>query len=134
VIHLDTSLIVDLLREQQRGTAGPAHAAVTLLSDDPIGVSVFVLCELEAGIRRSVKAEEERARVRAFVDALSIVYPERDFALAYAGALHGVSAKGRTVATMDLLIGVTALTADAALVTRNRRHFEAIPGLEIVSY
>jgi len=35
---------------------------------------------------------------------------------------------------MDLLVGTTAVLADAVLVTRNRRDFERIPGLVVRAY
>jgi len=35
---------------------------------------------------------------------------------------------------MDLLIGTAALLAEAPLVTRNIRHFERIPNLELLTY
>lgn len=34
----------------------------------------------------------------------------------------------------DLWIAAHALTRSSALLTRNPKHFEAIPGLEVVSY
>jgi predicted nucleic acid-binding protein len=35
---------------------------------------------------------------------------------------------------MDLLIASAARQADATLVTRNTRHFERVPGLEVAGY
>ena len=35
---------------------------------------------------------------------------------------------------MDLLIGVAAVEADVPLLTRNRKDFERIPGLEVLTY
>jgi predicted nucleic acid-binding protein len=134
VIHLDTSFLIDLLREQRRRTRGPAQAALDVLADDPLGVSVFALCELEAGIPTSTRVEQERAGIRSMMDALTAVYPDVRFPPAYAAVLQETTTQGRTIATMDLLIGVTALVDGAPLVTRNRRHFAAIPGLQIVTY
>jgi tRNA(fMet)-specific endonuclease VapC len=134
VIHLDTSFLVDLLREQRRRTTGPAHAALEVMADDPLGVSVFALCELEAGIAASTQPDRERAAVQALTEAVTAVYPNGRFPIVYADALRAATQRGRTIATMDLLIGVTALAEGAPLVTRNRRHFEPISGLEIVTY
>ena len=35
---------------------------------------------------------------------------------------------------MDLLIATAAVVDDVSLVTGNRRHFENIPGLEVLGY
>jgi predicted nucleic acid-binding protein len=45
-----------------------------------------------------------------------------------------VSARGATVATMDLLIATAAVAARAPLLTRNLRDFSRVPGLEVRSY
>ncbi|MCC7366672.1 MAG: type II toxin-antitoxin system VapC family toxin [Dehalococcoidia bacterium] len=39
--------------------------------------------------------------------------------------------RGMVVADMDLLIGCTAVEHDLEVVTRNRRHFDRIPGVRI---
>ena len=36
--------------------------------------------------------------------------------------------------TMDLLIGTAALEGGVPLVTRNRKDFERIPGLDVLTY
>lgn len=38
---------------------------------------------------------------------------------------------GNLIGDMDLLIASTALAHDLTLVTRNRRHFERVPGLQL---
>jgi predicted nucleic acid-binding protein len=35
---------------------------------------------------------------------------------------------------MDLLIATTCLYHEAPLLTRNRRHFERVPGLRLLAY
>ena len=99
-----------------------------------MAVSVFVVCELEEGVLNSVRSEQERATIDALVHALEIMYPDERFTARYGEVAHHLRRKSRSVATMDLLIGVSALVDGAKLVTANRRHFEVIPGLEIVDY
>ena len=132
--HLDTSFIIDLLREQRRDAFGPAHAALEVMADDPLGVSVFVLCELDVGVASSTRSDRERTSVSSLADALAIAYPDSRFAPLYAETLVATRRAGKAIATMDLLIGVAALVDGASLLTRNRRHFEAIPGLDVLGY
>ena len=49
-------------------------------------------------------------------------------------ALAKLRKAGRVIATMDLLIAATAIVGNATLVTRNRKHFEHVPGLRLISY
>jgi tRNA(fMet)-specific endonuclease VapC len=134
VIHADSTYLIDLLREQARGTSGKATAFLEDHVSDHVGVSVFVVCELEAGAAHATSPDRERARVQALLQAVSVVYPDARFAPEYADVLLKLRARGKTVATMDLLIAIAALVDGAALVTANRRHFDSIPGLKVLEY
>lgn len=133
---VDTDFVIDLLREQRRGDTGPAHRKLEQLGETPIRLSVFVLCELEAGAARYHDPDEVQ-RVRRLCQHVEIVYPDERFAPQYGATLAALTQqklKKLTVATMDLLIGTLALVENDTLVTRNVRHFEKIPHLRIDRY
>jgi tRNA(fMet)-specific endonuclease VapC len=130
---VDTDFVIDLLREQRRGSGGPAHRKLEQLGETPICLSVFVLCELEAGAARYHDPDEVQ-RVRRLCQQFEIVYPDERFAPQYGETLAALKQQKLTVATMDLLIGTLALVENDTLVTRNVRHFEKIPHLRINSY
>lgn len=134
VIHCDSSYLIDLLREQARGKSGRATAFLEDHQTDRLCVSVFVVCELEAGAANSMAPDRERARVRALLNAVDTTYPDERFAPLYAEALVTLQKSGRAVATMDLLIGTAAAVDEASLVTANRKHFESIPDLDVLDY
>jgi tRNA(fMet)-specific endonuclease VapC len=48
--------------------------------------------------------------------------------------LAALEAKGVTIGIEDVLIGATAIVGALTVVTRNLRHFEAIPGLPVESW
>jgi predicted nucleic acid-binding protein len=134
VIHVDSSYLVDLLREQARGKEGRATGFLESHASDRLLVSLFVVCELEAGAAQASSPDREQARLRALLQALAVVYPDERFAPTYAETLARLRRGGQTVDTMDLLIATTAVLDDAALVTANRRHFEKVPGLTLLDY
>lgn len=134
MIHLDTSFLVDLLREAGRGEDGPASHELDELEDEDLWISVFVACELEAGIELSRRPDRERERVAELTRGLQVVYPDPRFAGAYGRLLAELTRRGETIAGVDLLIGTAAVLAGAPLVTRNERHFARIPGLRVLSY
>ena len=134
MIHADTSYLIDLLREQARGTGGKATAFLEEHAADHLVASVFVVCELEAGAAQAASSDRERARLRAMLQVLTVVYPDERFAPVYADALVKLQRARKTVATMDLLIATGAIVDDAALVTANLRHFDVIPGLKVLGY
>ena len=132
--HLDTSFLVDLLREAARGKEGPAHEALDRLAEEELAVSVHVACELYAGAELADDPEVERARVAALLEALQVVHTGDHFAPLYGALLAELRRRGETVSTTDLLIAAAARTHDAPFVTRYARDFERVPGLDVVSY
>ena len=50
IIQLDTSYLVDLLRERSRGSVGPATRFLERHLEDELRMSVFVACELFTGV------------------------------------------------------------------------------------
>ena len=134
MIHLDTSFLIDLLREARRGEDGPATRELGELAEEDVWISVFVACELQAGIELSRRPERERERVAELTSGLQVVYPDSRFAAAYGRLLAELARRGEAIAAMDLLIGTAAVLEGAALVTRNERHFARVPGLRVLGY
>ena len=134
MIHADTSFLVDLLRDTTRGIRGPATVLLEEIAREQIRVGVHVVCELLAGAEGSQRPTVERQRVRRLCGGLVVSYPDERFAPAYARLLTSLRGGGRPIATMDLLIATAAIVDDAALVTRNTKHFNRVPGLEIRGY
>jgi predicted nucleic acid-binding protein len=133
VIHLDTSFLIDLLREHKRG-GGPASRWLEAEAMTPLAVSVFVQCELEAGAAHSAHPGRERERIRQILAAVTVVGPGEAFAATYGTTLVDILRRGKSIAPMDLLIATTALEGDAPLLTANRRHFDVVPDLAVRTY
>lgn len=134
MIHLDTSFLVDLLREQHRATPGPATRWLEGEAHTDLAAALFVRCELEAGAARSANPARERARIREVLASVAHPVLGDSFSRTYGVTLDRVLTSGKSISTMDLLIATAALDDDAALVTSNPRHFAVVPGLRIVSY
>jgi tRNA(fMet)-specific endonuclease VapC len=134
VIHLDTSFLVDLLREKGRRSVGRATSFLESLQGEDLWVSVHVACELQAGVELSQRSEAERKSVGELLGSLQIAAPTDRFPETYGRLLAHLQRRGEIVDTMDLLIATAAVLAGAALVTGNPRHFNRIPDLEILTY
>jgi tRNA(fMet)-specific endonuclease VapC len=134
VIHLDTSFLVDLLRERGRSANGPAHRLLDTLADEELAISVHVACELHAGAELSRSPAREHSRVDEICSALEIVPADERFPRVYAGLLAELQRRGEAISTMDLLIATAARVAGARLVTRNVREFERVPELSVIAY
>jgi len=133
VIHLDTSFVIDLLREQTKG-AGPATKWLEGQPATPLAVSLFVACELEAGAANATHPNRERERVRQALAAVTVSPPGERFAAIYGSALVEIHRRSKAISTMDLLIATAALESGSPLLTANRRHFEVVPDLTVLTY
>ena len=134
MIHLDTSFIIDLFRETAKKQQGPAVKLMETLADEPLGISVFVACELLMGAELSTKPAQEKERVEQICDGLTLHMPDERFAPAFAKHYARQEKSGQRIATMDLLIATSAILADAPLITRNTRDFERLSSLKVISY
>jgi predicted nucleic acid-binding protein len=94
-----------------------------------------VLCELESGAARASDPVAERELLAELLTDVEIATPAPD-ALARTNGelLADLDRRGSQIATMDLLIASTAIVASARLVSANRRHFERVPGLALLTY
>jgi predicted nucleic acid-binding protein len=131
---LDTEL---LIRAERLGL--PVRQAVESWSAKThgrgLGISGISLAELGHGIARADSQQRRAARER-FANALRELVPvytvNEEIALR-AGMIDGeLRGNGFTIGLMDALIAATALERGDGVVTRNIRHFKAVPGLEVV--
>jgi len=134
LIHLDTSFLVDVLRESARSAPAAATRFLQSVAEEEPWISVHVACELAAGAERAPRPAAERQRVRRLIDGLHVAYPDERFPDAYGRLLAWLEDRGERIGTMDLLIATAALLADAPLVTRNSKDFARVPGLRLLGY
>ena len=134
MIHLDTTFLVDLLRESLQSHWGPAKQLVEDMADQQLAISIHAVCELHAGVELSSNPDRERQKVELLCSGLHIVHPDSHFPSTYGRLLAWLERQGQRIGVMDLLIGSAAVVAKAPLVTRNDRHFSRIPELKVISY
>lgn len=103
--------------------------------DIEAALSVVTIVELTHGIYRA-KNDTQRERRRAFCEELRrdmVVHPVTVEIAELAGRIEGQQAAvGISIAFEDLLIGVTAIHLSYTLATLNVRHFQVIPGLQVL--
>jgi predicted nucleic acid-binding protein len=96
---------------------------------------VVTVVELTHEVERA-KAPERRQRRQAFVDELIRdvpVYPVTVETAKLAGRIEGEQAEqGVRITFEDLLIAATALQLGFGVATANIRHFQCVPGLNVI--
>ena len=133
---LDSSVLIAAERKGSNARQVLSEIAGRAAGED-VALSVVTLIELAHGAARADTAERKTMR-RQFLQELTTALPVHPVTVPIAlraGQIDGEStAKGVRIALSDLLIGVTALELGYRVATANVRHFEMVPGLEIVSF
>ncbi len=110
---------------------------VAKLGDTDATLSIITVVELAHGIVRADSAARQVARqhfIDELLNAISVEPITVPIALR-AGKIDGsLQAGGVTIPLGDLLIGATAIELGYAVVTRNVRHFQLVPNLEVKQF
>ena len=130
MLALDANVVIDLAR---------GHDAVRLnfrrtLSATPMWISVFVLQELLFGVHRHAQPERERARLAPLLANLQVLAFEQPDAIVGVRTRASMEMSGVRAPLGAFIVGVHALARGCRLVTANIRHFENIPGLELLDW
>ena len=133
---LDSSVIITAERKRQTVEELLTSIGQTF-GEIEIAMSAVTLAELVHGVARANTPEIRIAR-RAFIDELKKhvpVHPVTDSTAEIAGQVSGEqAARGITLPADDLLIGASAIEQGYAVATLNTRHFQKIPGLQVLSF
>ena len=126
---IDSSVLIEI----ERGRIDLA-ALLGESGDREVGMAAISAAEILAGVDRP-RSSSGRLRSLALVESMIAAISVIPFDLACARTLARIGAdlrsRGITIATNDLMIAATALTRGMTVVTRDRRSFPRIPGLEV---
>lgn len=125
---LDTDWAIDYLR----GVPQVVHRVDTLRPEG-IAVSIVSIAELYEGVVNSYSPERDERELLDFLLPFPIINLSVPICRIFGMERARLRAAGTPIQDMDLLIGATALHHNLTLLTNNRRHFERLPGLRIIS-
>ena len=127
---LDTNICIYIIREK------PIKVLKKLRTFDlaDIVISAITHSELEYGVAKSNKQEENREALIKFLAALEILPYDDRAAADYGQIRNHLEKKGALVGAMDMLIGAHARSIPVILVTNNVKEFKRIPGLRVENW
>ena len=132
---LDTSILIESERRGE-GVEDILRSVREAHGEIDIALSAVSAVELTHGIYRA-RSDADRDRRRVFVEGVFhdlIVHPLTLAIARLAGRIEGEqAARGVSIAMEDLIIGATALHLGFEVATLNVRHFQMIPGLNVLS-
>ena len=99
-----------------------------------VGVSAITYCELQFGVAKSSRPEENQRVLAEFLCPLEVL----DFPAAAApvfGAIRShLQRVGTPIGNYDLLIAAHALQEGFTLITNNTKEFNRVPGLKVENW
>ena len=122
-VVFDTNICIDHLRGFR-----PATDYLSRCQEMERWISVLTMMELYAAPQISNEQQEKMTRLFEGLNGIIAVDPE---IAGKAGEFLGKYRKDYGLNPIDALIAATALNIDAVLATRNKKHFDFIPGIVI---
>lgn len=119
----DSDVLIDFLRGRDPGL-GRIRIELRAGGLATTSVSAF---ELASGARTS----KEQGKVQILLDALTILPVDARAADLAADVRRALEAAGQGIGMADYLIAGVCLAHEGTLLTRNRGHFERVPGLHV---
>lgn len=126
---VDTSFLVDVLRERRRREGGPAQRFLAEHERAVLFLCTTVVGEFAVGF-----ASSERANFEALMAPFPVLEWRSEIAWEYSRACRYLREIGQLIGGNDLWIAATALAYRMPVLTANEKHFRRVPGLEVVPY
>ena len=127
---LDTNACIAIMNQR------PATVRERLLAH-PItasAISVVSRFELQYGVLRSARVEQNQATLNAFLAYLQVLPFGDDQAIEAAGIRIELEREGTPIGPFDTLIAAHARSIKATLVTHNTREFVRVSGLTVTDW
>lgn len=102
--------------------------------DNTVAISSIVLAELQYGISKSKRKEENQAKLNAFLNISEVMDFTEKCAFYYGEIRTELEQKGLTIGANDLLIASHAICVQATLITNNTSEFKRVSGLKIKDF
>jgi tRNA(fMet)-specific endonuclease VapC len=125
-ILVDSDWIIDAL-----AAIPSALDVLASLDDQELAVSAITVAEVLEGAHGEQNPIAQLSEYSRFLDEFSVLPVTATVAEQFAWLRPLLRRQGDLIPDMDLLIASTALSHDLILLTRNIRHFERVPGLNL---
>ena len=125
MILADTDVLIDYLK----GIQPAAERIRSYATSQSLCTSAVSCFELLSGADQGKQSEE----VRRLASTLPVIPLDLECAARAAGVRRDLAARGVPIGMGDSLIAGIALANGLQLFTRNRKHFEQVEGLRLVS-
>lgn len=96
-----------------------------------VGISSITLSELEYGVAKSSKPEQNQFALAQFLAPMEILSYGDEAAQQYGRLRAFLEKQGTPIGSLDMPIAAHVLSIDCILVTNNEKEFSRVPNLKI---
>ena len=126
MVCADTDFLIDLSNREEKALEKLKGIRE---KGDTIYTTTISIGEYYTGAYRSRDREGRVSKAREFLKAFVPLTPDHESARLW-GQL-AAELKSNIIGDLDLLIASIAFSNKQTLITRNKKHFERVPGLEV---
>ena len=127
---LDTNICIYIIRRKPQRVL--SH--LQMLNVSQVGISSITLGELEYGVAKSRKPEQNKLALTRFLAPIEILQYDDMAAQQYGPLRARLETKGTPIGALDMLIAAHALSLKCRLVTNNEKEFRRVPGLQVENW
>ncbi|MBI5122652.1 type II toxin-antitoxin system VapC family toxin [Candidatus Roizmanbacteria bacterium] len=126
---LDTNVVIDFLKGDSK-----TIYSIRKIIKRPLFISVVTIGEYNYGALRSQNTKNQIDLFKSFCERMKITFIsiDKNTIEEYAKLQASLSKKGKLKPIFDLLIASSCIINDCILVTRNKKDFVGIEGLQIL--
>ena len=126
MIVADTDVLIDFLR----GRGEAAKRVALELTTRSFGTTAITAFELRSGARTSKQIKG----IDTLLDAMTLLSFGPEEARIATDLRRQLESEGQAIGMADYMIAAVCIANDGVLLTRNRRHFERVEGLELSAF
>lgn len=127
---LDTNICIYIIKKKPLQVIN----RLTNIEISDIGISSITLSELEYGVEKSQKKEQNKLALTQFLTPFEIKAYNENSAQIYGKIRSELEKRGTPIGPLYLLIAAHAISLGSILVTNNEKEFQRVPGLIVENW
>lgn len=125
---IDTDWVIDHFNSIKK-----VNRKLKELKPQGLGLSIISLAELYEGVYFSRDPQKSEDILLTFLTGVQLIGIDEDICKVFARERGRLRKQGKIIGDFDLLIASTCLHYNFSVLTNNRKHFEMVEGLNIIS-
>lgn len=127
---LDTNTCIYIIKRKPKKVLDKFQS----LDISDVGISSITIAELEYGVYKSQRQEQNRIALTQFLISLQVVSFDEQTTQTYGKIRAELEHQGIVIGSMDMLIASQAISLGLILVTNNVRELSRIPALMLENW